>query len=137
MREHLFRFLQEAERWLHTPYGWGGDDPEKIDCSGYVIECLKSVGLLPRNGDWTADQLWHKFKTLKTDNKKSGCLVFFAKDNKVFHVGIYIGSGLCYSAAGGGSKTETVEDAMKHNAWVKMHPVTWYNCNKYYVDLFG
>ena len=126
------RFMEEARRWLHTPYGWGGDDPEKIDCSGYVIECLKSVGVLPRRGDWTANMLWHKFKDAETSEKRGGDLVFFLKNDRAFHVGIYIGDGLCYSAAGGGSDTNTVEDAMDHNAWIKQHPVLWYTCSKKY-----
>ena len=39
-------FLQTALAYLGTPYVWGGDDPSGFDCSGFVIECLKSAGLL-------------------------------------------------------------------------------------------
>ena len=36
---------------LHKPYIWGGDNPAKgVDCSGLVIEILKSMGKLPARG---------------------------------------------------------------------------------------
>ena len=46
-----------AWHYLGTPYIWGGDDFSGFDCSGFVIEILKSVGILPRDGDWTAAML--------------------------------------------------------------------------------
>ena len=50
-----------AMSYLGTFYTWGGDDPSGFDCSGLVIECLKSIGVLPRSGDWTANTLSKKF----------------------------------------------------------------------------
>ena len=47
-----------------------------FDCSGYCIEILKSVGLLPRKGDWTAAGLFEKFG--KVVEPSTGCLVFLA-----------------------------------------------------------
>ena len=42
-------FLDEAFRYLNTPYGWGGMDGGR-DCSQFVLEVLGSFGLdLPRN----------------------------------------------------------------------------------------
>ena len=53
----------QAWRYLGKPYIWGGDDPVGgFDCSGLVVELFKSVGKLPRQGDWTAHDLWLKFK---------------------------------------------------------------------------
>ena len=40
--------LKIAESLLWTPYKWGGDDPSGLDCSGMMVEVLKSVGALPR-----------------------------------------------------------------------------------------
>ena len=36
-----------AWKYIGKFYKWGGDDPSGFDCSGFVIEILKSVGILP------------------------------------------------------------------------------------------
>jgi len=113
---------QIAMSYLGTPYRWGGDDPEGFDCSGLTIEILKSVGILPRGGDWTADQLSKMFP--ETDSPKLGCLVFWNKgpDSRAIHVEMCISDDLSIGASGGGSSTLTVEDAMRQNAFVKVRP---------------
>ena len=55
-------FLKSALSYLGTPYIWGGDDPSGFDCSGFVVECLKTAGFLSENEDYTADGLLHKYK---------------------------------------------------------------------------
>jgi len=124
-----------AMSYLGTFYIWGGDDPSGFDCSGLAIECLKSVGILPRSGDWTAHILAKRFVT--TEGPRPGDLVFWANENAhVVHVEIYIGNGLSVGASGGGSKTKTVKDAIKHNAFIKVRPVASrggevFYCNPY------
>ena len=108
-------------RW----YIWGGDDPSGFDCSGFVIECLKSVGILPRQGDWTAEGLttgfgfrWAAIPPVKGD------LVFWQNNaGKVIHVEICLSDGLSIGASGGGSKVRTVEDAIEKNAFIKIRPI--------------
>ena len=46
-------FVDVLWNYLGTWYSWGGDDPEGFDCSGLVVEGLKSVGMIPRGGDAT------------------------------------------------------------------------------------
>jgi cell wall-associated NlpC family hydrolase len=112
-----------AFHYLGTFYTWGGDDPGSFDCSGFVIECLKSVGILPRKGDWTADGLSKKF--VGVADQKPGDLVMWANSGgrRYIHVEICIGNGLAIGASGGGSKTRTIKDAMKHNAFIKVRPI--------------
>ncbi len=113
-----------AYKFVGLPYIWGGDDTVAgFDCSGFVIELLKSIGILPRGGDWTAKTLYVKFKDKKVKFAKEGCLVFFAKNNKIIHVEYVWEKGLMIGASGGGSKTKTREDAIKHNAYVKIRPL--------------
>ena len=115
--------LDIAFSYLGTFYTWGGDDPSSFDCSGFVIECLKSVGALPREGDWTAKALWHKFP-IKPANGKAGDLVFWSNpSDKIIHVEICINEDVAIGASGGGSKTKTREDAIKHNAFIKIRPI--------------
>jgi cell wall-associated NlpC family hydrolase len=127
---HWYRELmvQVAMSYLGTPYRWGGDDPSGFDCSGLAIECLKSVGLLPRGGDWTAEGLAEKFANARQDYsrpEKLGELVFWQSHNsgKIIHVEICLTRGLSIGASGGGSSTLTEADAMKQNAFIKIRPI--------------
>ena len=110
---------------LNKPYIWGGDDAVSgFDCSGFCIEILKSVGLLPRKGDWTAQGLWHKFDKCKVDKPYAGCLVFWTnmKGDKIIHIEYAISEFLCIGASGGGSKTNDKQDAINQNAYIKVRP---------------
>ena len=115
-----------AMSMLWKPYKWGGDDFSSFDCSGMVIEILKSVGVLPRNGDWTASGLWTLLENAdcEVESPYKGCLVFWtnSKMQKIVHVEYYLGNGLCIGASGGGSKTKTKQDAINQNAYVKIRP---------------
>ena len=114
--------LKIAYSYLGTPYIWGGDDPSGFDCSGFCIEVLKSVGSLPRNGDWTAHQLADLWQRTRLDDP--GNLVFWRSDGgKVIHVEMCIGDGLAIGASGGGSKTTTIAAAIKQNAFIKIRPI--------------
>ena len=57
-------FIKTALSNLGTHDIWGGDDPSGFDCSGFVIECLKAVGLLSEQEDYTADGLYRKLSEL-------------------------------------------------------------------------
>ena len=113
-----------AMRFIGTPYLWGGDDPVKgFDCSGFVIEVLKSLGKLPRSGDWTAEMLYPMFPNVA--RPRGGCLVFWhagSDRSRIIHVEMCISNELSIGASGGGSKTKTVEDAINQNAYIKVRP---------------
>ena len=113
-----------AMRFLGSPYIWGGDDPVRgFDCSGYVIEILKSVGKLPRSGDWTAQGLWNLLKNKEVDKPYFGCLVFWKNSNgRIIHVEFAMSDELCIGASGGGSRTLSNEDAIRQNAYIKVRP---------------
>lgn len=117
--------LRVAWGFLGLPYRWGGDDPlQGFDCSGFIIEILKSVGVLPRVGDWTAHGLWIKFG----DNDvvpppRQGDLVFWDRsDGRVIHVEMCIDEHHSIGASSGGSTTVTIEDAIEKNAYIKVRP---------------
>ncbi len=115
--------LKIAWKFYGTFYTWGGDDPSGFDCSGLIIECLKSVGCLPRSGDWTAAGLWHKFP-VKPANGRAGDLVFWSNipQGRIIHIEMCINEDLSIGASGGGSKTKTRQDAIRHNAFIKVRP---------------
>lgn len=137
---HEMRKVALKVAWSHMGrfYIWGGDDPSGFDCSGFVIEVLKSVGVLPRSGDWTADGLMRKFGSRAVSSSGEGRLVFWLDDGgRAVHVEFCIGHGLAMGASGGGSGTNTVEDAIRQNAFIKVRSIDSRRGPKVYVDPFG
>ena len=114
-----------AHSLLHTPYRWGGDDPAGIDCSGMVIDCLQAVGLFPLKSDTTADGLYNKFrKNGIAEIPQPGDMVFwFDSEGKAYHVAIAIDRFHCITADRGGKRIKTLEDAIKHNAFIKIRRI--------------
>jgi hypothetical protein len=94
--------------------------------SGLVVEHLKSVGILPHAGDWTAEGLAKRFQGREVTRVKPGCLLFWFRGQKIGHVEIVwhvVGERvLTIGAAGGGSRTKTKSDAEKQNAYIKVRP---------------
>lgn len=126
--------MDEWSTHRNRPYIWGGNTAlEGFDCSGLVIEGLKSVGLLPREGDWTAhallhDVFQHKPRVHQPISLRRGMLVFWANPSgKIRHVeviwALYGDTILTLGASGGGSKTTTLADAQAHDARVKVRPL--------------
>lgn len=117
--------LRIAWKCYGLPYIWGGDDAVAgFDCSGFAIEVLQSVGVLPK-GDWTAGGLWERFAPQRVDPPIPGCLVFWLQGAgpEIRHVEFCIGDGLSMGASGGGKKTTTIEEAIRRNAWIKVRPI--------------
>ena len=131
-----------AMHFVGTPYIWGGDDPIRgFDCLGFVIEVLKSVGILPRNGDWTASGLWDKFNRHIANSPYMGCLVFFRAreqyNSPIIHVEYCIDGVHTIGASGGGSATNNINDAIKQNAYIKIRPINKDRWIEGYLDPFG
>lgn len=115
-----------ACRFIGTRYHWGGDDPMTgFDCSGFVIECLKAVGLLGQV-DVTADGLYCYFKPGTVEAAHAGCLAFWLDEaGRAVHVMLTIDPLHVLGAAGGGSKTTTAEEAATANAFIKIRPLSY------------
>lgn len=91
----LQSLLSEADTWKGTPYLWGGNDRNGVDCSGFVTQVFKNaLGIkLPRTSKTQSEYC----TPLKRKDLQPGDLVFFAtnskKEGEVSHVGLYIGDG--------------------------------------------
>jgi len=92
--------LEEAEKYLGTPYVWGGSSPETgFDCSGYVCWILNQSGW--DVGRTTANGLWQQSAKVSEHEAKPGDLVFFQGTYDTpgaSHVGLYVGNGMMISA---------------------------------------
>ena len=127
-----------AKRYVGTFYRWGGDDPEGFDCSGLVIECLKSVGLFPRRQDATAHDLWRRYSPVAVP--QPGDLVFWRRTSnaRIHHVGLVIDPPHLYiGAEGGSSTTTTLEEAIRRNAFIKIRPLKSRGPIRIYADPFA
>ena len=109
---------------MGTPYIWGGDDPSGFDCSGFVIECLKSAGILNEREDYTAESMRRRFASYTIDKPREGALLFSLNGSgKSFHVVICLDEYFQIGASGGGDKTTDHTSAWRDNAYVKIRPI--------------
>ena len=91
---------KEAQKYVGTPYVWGGSTPETgFDCSGYVCWVYNQNGY--NVGRTTANGLWQKSQHISEAEAKPGDLVFFKGTYDtpgMSHTGIYLGNGMMVSA---------------------------------------
>jgi len=81
-----------AERFVGIPYRWGGDTVvDGMDCSGFVRAVYNLCGVsIPRN----SREQFKAGESVTKDRLQDGDLVFFgAAEDKINHVGIYVGNG--------------------------------------------
>lgn len=90
--------IDEAKKYIGTPYLWGGNTTSGFDCSGFVKYVFAKFGVsLPRTTEtqWTA--------TTPVNAPSIGDLVFFQTYKPgPSHVGIYLGNNKFISAASSG-----------------------------------
>ena len=98
-----------------TPYRWGGNTPESgFDCSGlvtYVFADMLDLRL-PRTSRELARIQGPK---IAPDHLTTGDLVFFGKNEDVWHVGIYVGEGRFVHAPSTGGTVRL--DALDNPYW--------------------
>lgn len=85
----------EGCKWLGTPYKYGGNDRNGVDCSGLMVAIYRDALniKLPRTSRQQSE--WCRRVDIK--NLQPGDLLFFDtsrdRNGKVSHVGLYLGSG--------------------------------------------
>ena len=98
--EEFAAIYKEAQKYVGTPYAWGGSTPETgFDCSGYVCWVYNQNGY--NVGRTTANGLWNKSQHISEAEAKPGDLVSFEGTYDTpgkSHVGIYLGNGKMVSA---------------------------------------
>lgn len=83
-----------VQKYLGTPYVWGGESPKGFDCSGLLQWVWSHVGVqIPR----TSYDQWQAGMAVGKKGLKPGDAVFFkgsdSKNGLPGHVGMYIGGG--------------------------------------------
>lgn len=79
-----------ANGWLGTPYLYGGNSRNGIDCSAFVQQVFAAAGKSISRTTWTQFA-----ETQRISSPSVGDLVFFSINNNgsIDHVGIYAGNG--------------------------------------------
>jgi cell wall-associated NlpC family hydrolase len=94
--EHESDFAEVAERFLHTPYLWGGKSVLGLDCSGLVQLSLQAAGRpCPRDTDMQEKALGTALSIGDLEHLKRGDLVFWKG-----HVGIMTDASHLLHASG-------------------------------------
>jgi cell wall-associated NlpC family hydrolase len=111
----LHPFVRVAQRYLGTPYVWGGESARGFDCSGFIMRVMRDLGYkaLPHSA---AEQFRYGTPIAKP-LLKAGDIVFFANTYKrgISHVGIYLGRGRFIHAAN--SKDGTIVSDLNSAKW--------------------
>jgi cell wall-associated NlpC family hydrolase len=115
----LHPFVRVAQRYLGTPYVWGGESARGFDCSGFIMRVMRDLGYkaLPHS----AAEQFNYGTPIAKGLLKPGDIVFFANTYKpgVSHVGIYLGRGRFIHAAN--SQVGTIVSHLNEPKWVEKY----------------
>lgn len=89
----LDEMMEQAKKFVGLPYRWGGNSSFGFDCSGFVQTLFSQMDVqLPRDASLQVKA--ENVRNVSAELLLKGDLVFFGKSqNRVTHVGIYLGEG--------------------------------------------
>jgi len=111
------KVINTSEKYLNTPYRYGGITSKGLDCSGLIYLSFKdAVGVsLPRS----ASSLYSWTEKIPFDKAQPGDLLFFKTDNsgRITHVAIYLGARRFIHSASHGAKTGVINTSLDEGSW--------------------
>ncbi len=92
--------VEEARRYLGSPYEWGGMTALGIDCSGLVHMAYRRAGrLIPRD----ADQQEAAGEPVAETELRAGDLVTYGGEERADHIAFWLGGGRILHSTGEGA----------------------------------
>jgi cell wall-associated NlpC family hydrolase len=127
---YLADLIRYAESFLHTPYLYGGKTARGYDCSGFICELMKSIGLIGYHEILSAQGLHNRFsqpeRGSKCDKTAPGALLFFGKPgHAIEHVAMTVNPYSLVEAGGGDSRTISITMAESIDARVRKRGVNY------------
>src|ERR1700712_1587508 len=103
----LFHFVYD---WIGTPYRFGGESRNGIDCSAFTKELYSEVFNLDIKR--SSRDIFSMVSPVGKDELKEGDLVFFKIHSRsISHIGIYLGDGRFAHASLRGVAISNLDDA--------------------------
>lgn len=102
----LFQFVYD---WVGTPYHFGGDTKNGIDCSAFTKELYSKVFNLTIKRN--SRDIFSMVSPVRKDELQEGDLVFFKIHSRsISHVGIYLGNNRFAHASSRGVAINSLDD---------------------------
>lgn len=117
------RLLTTADRYVGTPYIWGGTTPKGFDCSGFVQYVFGRHKVeLPRTS--RQQSTVGSKVTARSTSLRRGDLIFFAQNgSRVDHVAIYAGNNRIIHSTSSGGGVRYDDLSTKRGKWFKSRMV--------------
>lgn len=122
MTEPLSLLLAYADSFLGVPYVWGGNSRHGMDCSGFMCEILRSVGLIGAFEDLSAQDLYFKFQrnqfTITSEMFHAPGDIYFYKgsSDRIVHVAMVRDKYRLIEAGGGDQNSVTEFGMVRHRS---------------------
>jgi probable lipoprotein NlpC len=118
--EKSILLIAQALSWLGTPYRLGGMSRSGVDCSGFLYNIIGAaygkMALLPRRSE---DFAYFGFPLPQGSSIEPGDILLFAREGRVYHVGLSLGGTSFIHAASEGSRTGVIISYLWEGGWGK------------------
>jgi probable lipoprotein NlpC len=111
------KVINAAEKYLNTPYRYGGVTSKGLDCSGLINLSFKdAVGVSPPR---SASALYSWVEKIPLDEAQPGDLLFFKTDKsgRITHVALFLGNRRFIHSASFGAKTGVIYTSFDEGSW--------------------
>jgi cell wall-associated NlpC family hydrolase len=113
--------IQEAEKYLGTPYKWGGAAPGAFDCSGLLYYVFNKLGIKVNvNGQARSLPRVSQDQVLMGQRADIGSLQpgdFIGFGSDAHHIAIYLGNNQILEAPHTGAQVRIRSLGNNENAW--------------------